>query len=92
MDSATQLRRLLDWLQMQLRVELPNLRRQVDPRQDSKDLLVRLQDLNVREQVYTEILQMVEELGSGSNPNRIADFLGADELPPAIETREIKEL
>jgi len=35
---------------------------------------------------------MVEELGSGSNPNRIADFLGADELPPAIETREIKEL
>lgn len=87
-DAATQLTLLLDWLKTQLHSELPKLRRQVDPLQGSREYQVQLQDLNTRERIYEEILQRVEELRSGSNPNRTADFMGADELPPILEMGE----
>jgi len=71
---------------MQLQVELPKLRRQVDPLQGYQESQVRLLALNERERIYEEIIRKVEELESGSNPNKVGDFLGADELPPSLET------
>jgi hypothetical protein len=65
---------------------LPKRRLQVDPLLGSREYQVLLQDLNVRERVYGEIIRKVEEFESGSNPNRTADFLGADELPPIEES------
>ena len=81
-DAATQLKLLRDWLKMQLQEELPKLRHKVDPLQDFQESQVRLLALNEREKVYLDVIRMVEELESGSNPNKAADFLRADELPP----------
>ena len=86
LDAATLLRLLLDWLRMQLHSELPKQCRLVDPHLDSRVFQVQLQDLNTRERVYEEIIRKVEELESGSDPNKAGDFLGADDLPPIIET------
>lgn len=82
LDAATQLRLLRDWLQMQVREELPKLRHRVDPALGFQESQGRLLALNEREKVYFEIIRKVEELESGSNPNKVADFLRADELPP----------
>jgi hypothetical protein len=48
--------------------------------------------LNSERSTILQVLDVLQELESGSNVNADGDFLGADNLPPIEETTEWMEL
>ena len=90
-DAATQLNNLKLWLATRLET-LSQTRLQADPARGIQEYQGLLQGLQVKEQILLEVINKVEELGSGSDPNETADFLGADKLPPVHETGELEDL
>ncbi len=91
LDAATRLSKLERWLETRLD-SLNRTRRRADPAQGIQEYQGLLQDLQSKEQILEEVINKVEELGNGSDPNSAGDFLGADKLPPVHETGELEDL
>lgn len=92
-DAATQLARLRAWLQIKL--DSLGLRRRLAARhRGSPEYLATLQECNEQEIALQEVLDFMGglELGTEANPNKRADFLGADHLPLVHLTSEREDL
>jgi hypothetical protein len=58
-------------------------RQSVDPRLGYQETTAQLLALQSREKAFEDVLAEVERIQNGSeDPNKVLDFLGADELPP----------
>jgi hypothetical protein len=75
-----------------LEVNLSQSRLQADPSQAYNEYLGQLLALNVKEKTLREVQDKLDELETGSDPNKKGDFLGADDLPPFTLTRELEDL
>ena len=91
LDAATQVSKLARWLAIR-QERLNQMRLQADPAQGIQEYQGLLQDLQSKEAILMEVITKVEELGNGSDPNSVGDFLGADKLPPVHETGELEDL
>jgi hypothetical protein len=58
-------------------------RQSVDPLRVSRETTLQLLALQSREKAFEDVLAEIERIQNGSeDPNKVLDFLGADELPP----------
>lgn len=89
-EPAVLLRRLKQSLQDRVNSLDRSLRSAGQPQAGIDPVQVLL--LNSERSTILQVLDVLQELESGSNVNADGDFLGADNLPPIEETTEWMEL